>query len=268
MSSRFGSARLGIAVGLMLATKYTALMTLPILLLAADAPWRAGWRWRQWGVAIAAVALIAGPWYLRNLICWGNPLFPIKMDLPGIHLPGLFPSLHVQALRTLDGLWGVTTGGYYGLPAPLFIFLDGDMADRGCAIRAGAMARDPFRRMLVLGPPVGIAVFALFSPQAEMRFLLPSFGLIFALCPLVAVGGWSVAVSAIAASFAIATSFATGNADQIAEFTAWGVALALIGLLVRWLEADWLRFRRPILSCVGIGVVIGLIGVRWNHYLR
>jgi hypothetical protein len=266
ISARFGSARLGIAVGLMLATKYTALLTLPILILAVDTPWRAGWRWRQWGAAIAMAALIAGPWYLRNLICWGNPLFPVKMDFWGIHLPGLLPSLHVQALRTVDGLWGATTGGYYGLPATLFIFLTATWLI-AVARSGGTLTRDPLRRMLVLGPPVGIAVFALFSPQAEVRFLLPSFGLMFALCPLVAVGGLSFAISAIAALIAIATSFSTGNAGQITNLALWGIAAALIGLLVRWLEADWLRFRRPILSCAGVGVVIGLIGMRWNHYL-
>ena len=52
----------------------------------------------------------------------------------------------------------------------------------------------------------------MFSPQAEVRFLLPAFGLMFALCPIVAIGAWSIrAVSAIAAVIAITTSFSTGQ---------------------------------------------------------
>ena len=106
ISSRFGSARLGIALGLMLATKYTALMTLPILLLAADAPSCARLAPAPMGRCHRRVVLIAGPWYLRNLICWGNPLFPMKLDFPGIHLPGLLPSLRVRRCERSMVSWG------------------------------------------------------------------------------------------------------------------------------------------------------------------
>jgi len=38
-----GPWRLGAAVGLLLATKFTATFSLPAIALAMDAPWRAGW---------------------------------------------------------------------------------------------------------------------------------------------------------------------------------------------------------------------------------
>jgi hypothetical protein len=266
MSSRFGSARFGTAVGLMLATKYTALMSLPILLLAVDAPWRAVWRWRQWGVAMGAIALIAGPWYLRNAIYWGNPLFPMRADFAGFHLPGLFSSIHVPELRTMEGLWRVITGGYYGMPAALFILLSA-LWLMAVARFGRAVLRDPLRRLVVLGPPVGILVFALFSPQEEVRFLLPAFGLMFALCPTVAAGWRAIVLGAAAALLAIATGFSTVDAGQVVNFAMWGVSVAMAGLLLRWFEKDFLRFRRPILTWAGIAILMCVIGLRWNYYL-
>ena len=264
---RFSAARFGIALGLMLATKYTAILALPVLLLAADAPFRIGWRRRQWIVAIALAAAIAGPWYLRNLIYWQNPLFPMKIDFPGVHLPGLLSSVHVQSLRSANGLWQVMTGGYFGLPPAAFILLSLIWA-MALVRSARALLRDPLRRMLVLGPPVGIAAFAWLSPQAEVRFLLPVFGVMFASSSIAASGRWAFAIGAAAASIAVATSFTTDNAGQIVTFALWGLAVAMIGLPIRWLEADFFRFRRPILSGIGVGAVLLLTCVRWNRYLE
>ena len=42
LRDRLGVSRLGVAVGLMLATKFTAVFSLPAILLAIDAPWRGG----------------------------------------------------------------------------------------------------------------------------------------------------------------------------------------------------------------------------------
>jgi hypothetical protein len=266
LSAKFGSLRLGIAIGLMLATKYTALLSLPILLLGIDAPFRAGWRWRQWSAAIGAAALLAGPWYLRNLLDWGNPLFPVKIDFLGVHVPGLFSSIEVPEFKTAAGLWTALTGGYYGLPPIVFIFLLAIWL-LSLVRFGGEMLRDPLRRFTVFGPVAGILIFAFFSPQAEVRFLLPTFGLMFALCCIALPSKWTIACSAAAALLAIAASFSAENADQIVRFTLWGVIAALIGLVIRWLEADVLRFRRPILNCIAIVIVFGVIVAGWNDHL-
>lgn len=267
MCSRFRAGRIGISVGLLLATKYTAVLSLPILLLGLDAPWRARWRLRQWVVAIGSTAILAGPWYLRNLIVWGNPVFPVKVDFAGIHLAGLFSPLHARELRTLNGFWDIVTGGYYGLPASVFIFLA--VIWLITLVKSGrSLLDDSLRRVMVLGPPLGLALFAFLSPQAEVRFLLPTFGLMFALCPLAAKGKWSVGFCAIAAVFAIATSFSSANADQIVRFALWGIVVGMIGLLIRWLEADMMRLRRPVLSFIACAIAACVIFVRWDGYLN
>jgi hypothetical protein len=267
MNSRFGWLRLGIAVGLMLATKYTALMAAPILLLAADAPRRAGWRWRQWAGAILAVALLAGPWYLRNLLEWGNPLFPVKFDLVGFRLRGLIARIEVPELRSAAGLWNVLTGGYYGLPAILFSFLLAAWLLSLIRLRNN-LPRDPLQRLTVLGPILGLLIFAFCSPQPEVRFVLPSLALLFVLCGMAASRKWAVALSGVAVLMAIATSFSSANAGQIATFSLWAIVTALIGLLIHWLEADALRLRRPILSGIAIAAVLAIVGYGWTDYLH
>jgi hypothetical protein len=267
MASRFGWLRLGIVVGLMLATKFTALMTAPILLLAADAPRRAGWRWRQWAGAIVAIALLAGPWYLRNLLEWGNPLFPVTFDLVGFRLPGLITRVEVPELRSAAGLWNILTGGYYGLPAILVSFLL--VATLLSIIRLrNNLRRDPLQRLVVLGPILGLLIFTICSPQPEVRFVLPSLALLFVLCGMAASRKWAVALSGVAVLMAIATSFSSANAGQIATFSLWAIVTALIGILICWLEADALRLRRPILSCIVIAAVLAIVGGEWNDYLH
>ncbi len=267
MASRFGWLRLGIAVGLMLATKYTALMTAPILLLAADAPRRAGWRWRQWAGAILAVALLVGPWYLRNLLEWGNPLFPVKFDLVGIRLPGLIARVEVPELKSAAGIWNVLTGGYYGLPAILFSFLLVAWLLSVIRLRRN-LRRDPLQRLVVLGPILGLLVFGFCSPQPEVRFVLPSLALLFVLCGMAAGRKWDIAISGAALLMAIATSFSSANAGQIATFSLWAIVTGLIGILICWLEADPLRLRRPILSSIAIAAFLAIVVSEWNDYLH
>src|SRR5262249_13020644 len=86
-----GSWRLGTAIGLLLATKYTALFSAPILFLAIDAPVRASWRRRQYLIALFVAIAIACPWYLRNWILYQNPLFPVEFSVFGARIfPGMF----------------------------------------------------------------------------------------------------------------------------------------------------------------------------------
>jgi hypothetical protein len=267
LMGKFGAARLGVAVGLMLGMKFTALMMLPTLALGVDAPVRAGWRWRKWGTAIGCAAVIAGPWYLRNVICWGNPVFPVKVRLAEIHLAGILPAISVAELRTVNGVWQVISGGYYGLPAAVvgWLFIMWVVAVGG---NWRGMLRDPVRRVLVLGPVVGILIFVGFSPQAEVRFLLPVFGLMFAVAALAGAGNWAIAGSGMAAVVAVATSFSTANSGQVVEFAMWGLAAGMIAVVVRALELDVLRLRGAPLCWTGAIVAFGLVVVRWPGYLE
>lgn len=111
LEQRAGPWRLGVALGLFLATKYTALYSLPLLLLAIDAPVRARWCGRRYVIAIGLVALLAGPWYLRNALTTGNPLFPMR--LPG--LPGILAVGRAPEFSSLAGIRDVVVDGYYSL---------------------------------------------------------------------------------------------------------------------------------------------------------
>ena len=91
LKDSLGPWRIGAAVGLFFATKYTALLTAPLLLLVIDAPFRAGWRMKHWLIAAAVAAVLAGLWYLRNTILTGNPLYPVPLIVGGhTILKGLF----------------------------------------------------------------------------------------------------------------------------------------------------------------------------------
>jgi 4-amino-4-deoxy-L-arabinose transferase-like glycosyltransferase len=258
--------RAGVAVGLMLAMKFTAMMTLPMLLLAVDAPFRERWRWKEWGLAILSVAVIAGPWYLRNWVCFGNPVFPVCVHFLGFALPGIFSSVRVEALRTVGGTWEVLTGGYFALPAVLFVFLA--VMWVGALIRSWKLLlRDPLRRVIVLGPLVGIATYLIFSPQAEVRFLFPAFVLMFVAAAIALPGGRGAGACAVIATISVCTSFVPEQARQIVTFAISGAILAIVGIFVYWAQTDYLRFRKPWIAGVCAVALFLVLVFRWDSYI-
>jgi hypothetical protein len=105
--------RIGIAIGLLIATKYPALLTLPLLLLAI--PWSQvrQWGWRQTrgiGIVLAGVSVLAGPWFLRNCLYYGNPLFPMIIRLGGWQMfAGMFNVSRDASTRTAFAIWSMVT---------------------------------------------------------------------------------------------------------------------------------------------------------------
>jgi hypothetical protein len=159
----------------MLATKYTALLALPALLLLVDAPWRAGWKARRYLVVLAAVLVIASPWYLRNLILTGNPLYPIRT----LGLPGLFATARSTQLETPASVWALLTSRDQSLPTPPML-LALIAAIGALFTRFGALRSNPLIRLCLLGPPIVLLIFVTTSPYAEVRFLYPAFVLLLA----------------------------------------------------------------------------------------
>jgi hypothetical protein len=263
---KFGAARLGVAVGLMLAVKYTAVMMLPLLVLGIDGPMRAKWGWRQLGFAVGLAALIAGPWYSRNLFYFHNPVFPLSVNLAGLHLPGLFSSVHVKAFETVGGAWEILSGGYLGLPAGVFVFA----GVTWLALLAKSWRRigtDPCLRIVALGPLVGIALFVLFSPQAEVRFVFPALALMFIPSAILARERWGIANAAAGLVVALGTSFIASNASQVARCAMIGVVVALVGLLVRWAEREVLRLRWPAISMACLAGALLVLCWQWSGYV-
>jgi hypothetical protein len=79
------------ALGLFLGSKPTApLAAMLVFTVLAVAAWRSGLRGTI-GSAAVVVLLLGGESYLTNLVRQGNPVWPVRIDLGPIHLPGRFP---------------------------------------------------------------------------------------------------------------------------------------------------------------------------------
>lgn len=83
----------GVATGLAVGTKYTALpFAAAALLGAALSTWRLprAEQARRLGVFLAAALALGGIWYAINLLGKGNPFYPVPLGpLPGVHRIGL-----------------------------------------------------------------------------------------------------------------------------------------------------------------------------------
>ncbi|HEV7299497.1 MAG TPA: hypothetical protein VGN72_09055 [Tepidisphaeraceae bacterium] len=268
-----GPVRVGVLIGLLLAMKYTVLLIVPVLLLLIDAPLRAGWRPRHWLTAIGVATLLAGPWYLRNWLLTGNPLFPIDVRPLGIPIfEGMFASRRDDALVSPALVWRVLTGTYFSLPAILLVPA-ALLALSMIAFRARQLLANPMERTLLIGPFIGIALFVAAAPFAESRFLFPLFAML-----LIAAGVTiarllpSVAFSLPAALFllvlAIATAFEQSHVGSIVLFATAGllVAVAAMAIVVarRFLPRVQWYPSSPI-----VGAVVGSLAIYvcWHAYV-
>jgi hypothetical protein len=169
-----GPWRLGASVGLMLATKYTSLMSVPLFLLLLDAPRRAGWTWRRWLIVIAVPFALAGPWYLRNLLMTGNPLYPMRLDVLGhTVLPGLFATKVSQHLRSWPAIRHTVVGGFHGFPAPVLVVFG--VSYVAALLLAARRWREPLVRACLFGPLLCAALIFARSPYGDVRYLYPAF---------------------------------------------------------------------------------------------
>ena len=237
-SDRLGPWRVGIALGLFLATKYTALLAMPMLLFMIDAPVKAHWRWKQWGLAAGVAMSIAGPWFVRNWWVTGNPLFPIDVNLAGVRVfEGMFTTSRSEDLRTLTetpegraGLWRILTGTYFSMLPPLFVTLL--VAWAAAAVVGGwRVLRDPVARTCVFGPIIGIAAFAFTSPYAEVRFVDPAFLLLFG-CAALSVSAAPVWAAIPLGVLLLGLSVFTGFTVNRETFIGAGAAVAVVTLMV------------------------------------
>lgn len=251
---------LAVSIGLFLATKITALLAAPIVLVAVDALFRARLRPVHWIVLVAVPTLLAGPWFARNWVVTGNPLYPTDVGpFEGMFRPGTS-----ERLRSFAGLKWVVTESYFRLPVVL-VALTGLGWVAAAALRGRRVIGDPLVRTAVVGPVVGFVVFAWLAPFPEVRFLNPTYLLLFA---AFAVGCEAIPIHpvarlagpAAALAVSLTTNLPTGNP---AMFAAVGFAAAPTGLLVVAVRRRWPRKADRILAGGAAAAVVVLFLVAY-----
>lgn len=264
--------RVGAALGMLIATKYPAMVTLPLFLLVIDAPRRAGWRFRHGAIAVAVALLLAGPWFIRNLWLTGNPLYPIDITIAGINIfEGIFSVRRSDQLKTWHGIWTMLSQGYHALPPGLILLLVTAWLAVICA--AGRrLWRDPMTRLCLFGPAVGLAVFIIASPHPEVRYFFPSFLPLFAAAALaitkIVRPYWAqVFISATFTALATATGLTSVYRDSVLGFSLAGASLAAAGI-------GWLlmlrRWGRPGIILSGTAAMLMLtmaVYAYWPGYI-
>jgi len=274
LSERLAPWRVGIAMGLVLASKYTVLLACPVFLFLIDAPIRAGWRIREWSIAIGLVVVIALPWYMRNIVLTGNPLYPVDVNFVGFHLHGLFSVERDRQLRTAAGIWRMVNETYHSLPVALIALLLAGWI--GTCIAGGrTLFRDPLRRACVLCSVVTLFIFLLTSPHHEARYMFPLLVLWFADIGL-PLGAFAksparqAALALVPAAVSVATTFHVKFAADIATFASLGVVLVGVSIALVLLQVRILRLSRRWIASAGAAFAALLalvVYVDWHAYV-
>ncbi|MDB5174468.1 MAG: hypothetical protein JWN51_3241 [Phycisphaerales bacterium] len=273
---RLGPWRVGVALGFVLASKYTALLVCPVFLFLVDSPFRARWKVRHWAVAAGLVLLMAAPWYVRNIVLTGNPLYPVDVRLPGLHFQGLFGTERDQQLRTAGGVWKMLSETYHSLPLPLIVLLA--VGWLWAYITAGrAVLRDPLPRACVLGSVATLALFLATSPHHEVRYVFPLIVLWFAAAGLAlahAPARFSLAAAASLALLSTATSFAVTRDTRLipltCELAGAALLIAAAGVGAAFVQVYFFRLRARGLAvaAAAVATVVAMdVYVDWHAYV-
>lgn len=273
-ADRLGPWRVGAAAGLMLATKYTALLALPILAVACLTQRevqtlrssRKHLLW--WIIAMGCTFILAGPWYLRNWITFHNPIFPVEV---GSWLPGIFSTEVSPRFRSWIGIFTVFARGDDALPLFLLVILIIGWIGLVWS-RRRQIAGDPILRTLALGPVIGIGLFVWGAPYAEIRFLYPV--LILGFVGLAAAiqriaGDWRVcaAMLGVVAALSALTGLPIVHALRLLPV---GIVVAAIAFAARWVilqvKLDWTH--GLLAGLMGAAGLAGLVYVYWPAYVR
>lgn len=254
--------RIGIAFGLAASMKLTCVYALAPALFLMIIP-RKRTPMPRLIIAVACAAVLAGPWYLRNWMQFGNPVFPLTIRLfEKTLLDDLFVTVPSPRLSDPAGLREIFVDGYFSLGPVLAVVLP--ILLLGAALMArGRLIREAVPRALVIGPLAGTIAFILTSPYGELRFLYPwiiTAMLSAALWPPRAMLPLAVAI----AGAAVGTSFAQDWVAELLLATVAGVvAVQLIRLLTR--RPGRVRSVTVIVSAV---LAAATIWVNWRAYVE
>jgi hypothetical protein len=256
-----GTWRLGLAIGLLLAVKVTAVLVVPTLLLAIDCR-----RWRVWLGAAACAAAVAGPWYVRTWFATGNPVFPLRI---GSVFPGLFTTARSDDLAGPGGLRFIAGGAYSVPPVCACLLIAAWIAT---LVFDRRWWQRPLTRAAVLGPVLGIAVFYFRSPFPEVRFIIPLIATVFALTAATMTRAlpsrWAIAVAAFVGAASLATVSVASQAELIAERA--GIATVVTALVIGGVRLGaWLgpQRRLALLYLPLLAISAGFVYVEWMPYV-
>ncbi|MDW8262930.1 MAG: hypothetical protein RMJ35_10440, partial [Phycisphaerales bacterium] len=251
--------RIGLAFALAAATKYTALYSLiPILLLVF--PPRKVFSWRIATVAVTVVVL-AGPWYLRNWLFFGNPVFPVMVAPGGVELfPGLFETTVSPRLRQPQELWRLFVAGYWGLGTAVALLVAAGWVGAWLS-KPGTKLRQPLARLVLTGPLVAGLVFFASSPYAELRFVQVWIAVMICAMALLPHRIQTPAAAGVAIA-AISTSFAP---QFLLSFVVVAVGVSAGAILLRSLLGGRPSLR-PYVLATGAIVAAASVWVWWRAY--
>src|SRR5262249_5493517 len=161
----------GVTAGLYFGTKYVSLVYSPLVLVV---PLLSGFR-RQALWALPGLLAFAAPWYLRNWIVAGSPIYPSSITVAGVTIAqGAFTraAMNASVFHTTDPkLLPVMLAHAFG--TPLFLIWPPFAAIGAWAMRSATPRRDA---LLILAAPVAMVPLYWFGvpDNIDSRFLLPA----------------------------------------------------------------------------------------------
>lgn len=244
----------GLALGLLVGTKYAGVLLLPVvglpLLLALAAQRRAGGRSLAGVLALllGAAALTGGYVYSRNLVTAGNPLFPANVTLFGTTLLRGWPHVTAEAWRARpeypidSSRFLLDNAAQLG---PLFAWLllpAALLAPAGALARRGRALADRLLDAAALALPLGAwALFlTVFFDHRDVRYLLAGVAM------TAVAAAWLASrlpgVSGVIAHGGLA--IAAGLALSALLTPTHTVLVALVGLALGWTWPEWAEWAK------------------------
>jgi hypothetical protein len=122
-------------------------------------------------------------------------------------------------------------------------------------------------RACLIGAPLGLALFAWRSPYPEVRFVFPSFLLLFA-CIAAAIDSWIkppiASAAAAAVVFVAAWWTAPADRDRSVEFAISGAVVAIVGFVILWLTRSMRpKWRWAVVGGGAAGAAVAYTFVYW-----
>jgi hypothetical protein len=216
----------GVAVGLFLGTKYLALVYLPVLLVLSVLR---GARLRAlWG--LPGIAALGAPWYVRNWLVAGSPVYPATLAVGGVTVgKGAYShrAMLESFMHTSDPhLLAVSFVHAFGA---VFVVASAPLAVLAIAMVVKRRAWWPAGAVITAVAAVAGLCWASVGDNTDARFLLPAVALFPAVVPL-AFGSNSRVNRALRVYLALAVASVIIGLDRQLQ------------LDVPWFMADWVAW--------------------------